>query len=413
MRFRSPWCAAILVLASLSAVAHSQTEAPTPDPRVAELEVLKAIAEAKKAIAEAEAAATAAKFPAAAEGRGPLAGKIELSDKALYLAEWQMYAAVDALATKVAGQVSPPQATKNPKSEEKPETKTELIVTTDPGFAQSVSQARLLQASMDMWKQQLDMMQTELRASERTGADCGRLQPNVSMGGPVTANAALSGLSNIVGFFQSDYALGTSTTTPNQLAWLAAVSGKLKGTFASIRTQQFGSFGESQLITTVQGLQASSLGNRQLLATLNSWLPTKDPKKKVTDSACVAQRRGLVTRATALQDRYDSFFASITAPGEKGAPSLLERASAAGELPSDTAQILVTTIVSNGGIQSVRRNLWTSPRLAYVGGAVASYTLLSLDGRIVASGIVRDAQAMSVNVGKINRGSSFDESKQR
>lgn len=363
MQFRFSVCAALLILAGAGSLALAQAD------------------------------------PAAAEGRGPLTGQIQLSEKALYLAEWQMYEAVDALAGVVAAKV--------------PANATHLIITTDPSYAQSIAQARLLESSTAMWKAQLETMNSELNTSETAGEYCGKPAEAVDPAFSArSANAALSGLSNIAGFFQSDYALGTATPAANQTAWLAAVAGKIKAPVQQVRTQQFGSFAQNTLIKTVESLQSKSLANRQLIATLNGWLPAKDPKKKTPEGACIEGRRGLVARATTLQDRYDAFFASMTAPGEKGSASVLERAVSAGVLPDEKAHILITSIVSNGGIQSVRRNLWTSPRLAYVGGAVVTYSYLRQNGDVVASGIERAAEGLSLNVGKLNRGKSFRNSLQ-
>ena len=405
MKVVSSLCSALLSL-PLSATAVLSQTAPAPSPAVSALEEQKKIIELKRDIEKAEAERSALKLGAAADGRGPLEGKIELTEKALYLAEWQMYQAIDAVAERVATHVES-KIPGNPGAKS-------VVLSTDPAFAQAAAQGRALTSSIKVWTDEIAKANTELSASVATGRDCKTAGPAVTMGVDLgTVSAAFGGLSNLVGYFQSDYALGTTRPEPNQSAWLAVTAGHLTTKGVTVRTHQLGSLGPSTLLRDVEALLKDAETVRKSLSVLNTWLPASPktpPKTQPAANPCIDDRRALVAGATDTLKRFDAFIASIIAPGEKGAPSLLERAVAAGPVNDIGSMILITSIVSNGGIQSVRRSLWSSPRIAYVGAAVVSYTLLDADNKVVTSGIDREATNLTVRVSDVSQGKTFKQS---
>lgn len=113
------------------------------------------------------------------------------------------------------------------------------------------------------------------------------------------------------------------------------------------------------------------------------------------DSATIAANEAIAECSTnkASVDSlkgYAAQLASLAEPGEKGAPSQLERALALDGIPLDQTLILRVDVEQSGGTMVNTSNIWTTlglEGLRFGGGLLASYRLIDpKDQTVIASG---------------------------
>jgi hypothetical protein len=371
---------AIAVLATAQAQGDQTEVDATVSALTSQLQILelqRQIAEANQKIAAAEKAIASDESPTiAATGRGPIEGKVDLlSSQAVYPATFVVYKSITQLgrevATAVGALLQQPLSSllgSNPKAV--------VIVTSDNTLVAAVAEVEVLSRAVSLYQQQMAALEKELAdASGSAGA-----QPGGGAGlGLAAANAALSGLSNIAGFFGSNYGLAAANVTPDERALLVSVAGTLATNEAlAIRTwDDTLALGSSSAILRELGESfQSSLRSKGLVNSLAGVLAQQGNNAD-------AKLKSLVERAKSILANYDTFHGSITSKGTNGAPAPAERAIALQSrlpiCPATTPTFILTLdTVSAGGSQVIRQSRFAPARTDFLGGASAAYVLIEV-----------------------------------
>lgn len=350
----------------------------TDDAVLKALQAQKEIAVLKKTIAESERDRAVAQKDTslanlatpAAEGRGPLKGDATVSPSAgLYLGEWLASRSLSDGAAALA------------KSMKKPGNKDTctIFILGDGNYVNDLLARRQLDLSLHRWLRDLTLLKTELEARPTREV--------MSMVAPLLiAQAVLSGLSNIRGFFQSEYTLAAVAVSKDVDHVARCVAGELVRQGFKVRLPSLGHAQLPNVLREIDSIVGLVVQCRQIVAAIQSSLP-EDSALTPEEKALVSADRSLIHRATSMLEQWEHFLTSIVTRPSGNEPSQLERATRLGELPQPGDLILSLCILNVGALESRQRTLWFSPKVDYLAGATIGYTLFKPEGAIVESDV--------------------------
>jgi hypothetical protein len=238
-------------------------------------------------------------------------------------------------------------------------------------------------------------------------------QPPPPGGAPALAGAAyaLDSINKILGFFRADYTIAGTDISWDDSLLVHAVAGELAGSTPTTMPAQFNRaaldaendpiFGALRSIAEKRADAQVRIAQLDKMATdLDDQIKKENEPRKTELSKRLALVRQVADKWRALLSLYDSHFAKLGTPDDKGniPAAVLAKESAISEaLKARNAHLLAVKTQKSGGSYYTKKNMWTffgaMPFYA-AGGTVASFVLL--DGT---SGKVLDAGAIPIHNG--------------
>ncbi|MEA2599235.1 MAG: hypothetical protein QOF89_227 [Acidobacteriota bacterium] len=365
--------------------------------RKAEAEARKAEADANKAASDAEKAAAEASLAAlkAKIGEVPasgISGNVELKDKA-GVAEANLLAAraAEAAAGEIVERISGG-----------PHTIVLYAATEVPSFQELIA-----------YKAQIAILKKAFEKADTKSDDVNQRAPAPAGFTPETpflgaAGLALSAVSNLLGFFRTDFTVGGVEISPNDSLLVHALAGRLaKEGHTVVLPGAYNpdalSDPAAEILNDLADL-SQSRNNALTVASFHDKLAaellkraekTQDPveKKDLQDKAKLHQDASDAQKAVATF--YDDFFKRLTTASDKGLTPLTQvvRDAVVHKLLSnDSTRLLLIKMQSSGGSYYTRKNLWTffgGKPFFHMGSVVVSFVLLEgKTGHVKASGVI-------------------------
>jgi hypothetical protein len=214
---------------------------------------------------------------------------------------------------------------------------------------------------------------------------------------------ALESITKLLGFFRSDYKVGGSEITLDDIALVQAVVGQDLGipSFVPSIYNPAVVEGAAKLVEAeLSELSTQFAQSRMLADDLEQLIRQRQEQAgqatitaslKLSLEREVATLRGLSDRLKTAATGYDTVLARLMAPDEATA-SIFRNLAIWNALKDGGAYLLVLKVQRAGGSHYTEKNLWNffGKMPFYVaGGVVVSYTLFKgNDGAVVASGVM-------------------------
>lgn len=364
--------------------------------RKAEAEARKAEADANKAASDAEKAAAEASLAAlkAKIGEVPasgISGNVELKDKA-GVAEANLLAAraVEAAADGIVEEISGGSHT--------------IVLYAAPEVP-TFQELTAYRAQIAILKKAFDTADaTSEDVNQRAPAPVG-ITPEASL---AAAGLALSAVSNLLGFFRTDFTVAGVEVSQNDSVLVHALAGRLADQGHTVILP--GAYSPDALADPAaeilndltrlsqsrnDALRVASSHDNLAAEFLKQAEKAQDPaeKKALQDKAKLHQDASSAQKAAATF--YDDFFKRLTTASDKGLTPLTQVVRDAVVhklLLDDNTRLLLIKLQSSGGSHYTRKNLWTffgGKPFFHMGSVVVSYVLLKgKTGHVEASGVI-------------------------
>jgi hypothetical protein len=368
---------------------------------VAAAKAAKELAEAEKAVAEARIAAFKAKYGGVPDGG--IAGDVTLSDKAgtlemTLLAHRALADAAKMVAAEVHAKLIDHAKAVTDQSSANETTPTLTLYLYPaaqlPNFQTVANFAVQRDAVKEALNQAYKAADSTLEAIEQ------RTEGALT---PAMLGVALESITKLLGFFRSDYKVGGSEITLDDIALVQAVAGQDLACRAIVPMLYYPQAvrGAATLVNTelqeltAQQAQAKELSDKLELVIAKKQEKAADPaitaEKKASTVGQIGILRPLADRLKAATVAYDTMLNRLMAPDEATGTMLRDLAVWNG-LNQSGGRLLLLKVQRAGGSNYTEKNLlnFFGKMPFYVaGGAVVSYTLLmGEDGTVLASGLL-------------------------
>lgn len=324
----------------------------------------------------------------------PLDGSVDIDEKAGYTVELLAYHALDEGTKYIAKTVLKALAAevKDRNSEVK------ILVTTERNLAQaSVLRIQVQEHLETLTKVVTQQLQLNQRLLNKTSTQ------QFSFVSPATIGAALQFgvgafgvLASLASYFQTNYSIKGRTFTLSNDAFSTSVVGAILREDAgglkkpSLYLQNFYEVITASIIKQLESFVMLTETLRESRNELSEFLVST-----VRNKAAAATKA--LDQTDALLKTSQEYIASITKPGESGAPSTLILAA----LNDNTAQLGIThvlyvNVVSSGGQIVTRKSLWPKGKspITYVAGSIASYVLAEVDGKVISADTIYELKQL-------------------
>jgi len=222
------------------------------------------------------------------------------------------------------------------------------------------------------------------------------------------AGLVLESVTKLLAFFRSDYSVSGVTVEASDLVAVTEVANQLTqamdnpvivpALFNAKALTDAGAFFIADLTTLTTTRQlADSLAKRhdaEVDALTKAAAEEKDPAAQLALQQDASRRKGLAEALRAAIAVFDTWFARLTTPDDKGVVGLvvIAKEKAIAEQLTAGAQLLAVKVQKAGGAYMTKKNLWTffgEMPLYHMGGAAVTYALIDgHSGRVAASGVV-------------------------
>jgi hypothetical protein len=368
---------------------------------IAAAKATKEVADAEKAAADARTAAFKANYGGVPDSG--IAGDVTLSEKAgtletALLAHRALVDAARTIAEEVRGKLQAPSPT-NATEAARPETSPALTLYVYPaGQIPNFQAVANFTVQRDAVKEALKQASDGAK-SALAAARGGQREVVVT---PAMVGVALESITKLLGFFRSDFKVGGSEVTLDDVALVQAVAGQDLTARVFVPVLYFPQAVRSA--ATLVSMELRELSEQQtqaktLIGQLEQLIAAKQkqagdqslPATKASLESEIAELRPLVDRLKTATGAYDTILNRLMAPDEATGAMLRDLAVWNG-LTKDGGRLLVLKVQRAGGSNYTKKNLWTAfgAMPFYVaGGAVVSYSLLrGEDGTVLASGVL-------------------------
>lgn len=399
-------------------------------------------AEVQQAIAQAESAAAAARKATleAIVPKGeskPREGSVTTDEKFGYLATLVAYQVMRTCAATVAKTISDKPLADGP---------ARILIVDERNVAQGdlalvqvERQFDLFGTQFDAGVRQLDHLQDEMKANYPPAAAVGGLEvqgPDTEAGQleflpaagvasfAAAAPAIVSSVADIIGFFKTDYTVTGQTVDLSGDALVAEVAGRI--TRHHVQIFNFNLVRESGLVNRWSQLVEKKLSLSQskgavetqvvqpltariaaapaaraaLQAQLDPLITTDEAQRAALrkelaelqkalrfDEDFLRRAQGAISSADTLAQAFTEFTASLTTAPDASTPPLWLQAAVRQQIrQQEITHLLYLKIVSSGGEAITKKSFWRSGQTSYLGGAVVTYVLATIDGKVELAG---------------------------